>query len=371
MDAVDLSAVITVGDKITSPVTSGTIDGGLEDATVVTMDEDVATIMAVGDLVSGPGCPVCDAGGSDDACLVTVVGTGGNAKRFTISGAQNFTDDGDLNFSSKVNRSHTTVEVVETDSTATDFTMSQAIQFRDNQPLTFTPRKNHQWAVDNIEGITKGLELLPGTNVTANSITDDYEDSITIFEGTEDEEKIIQDRRDFKDTKGKTPTVTKGLITTQAGNIIFSEQQVLAFGGATQKLLGYGIENILSAYNYDVRVTDLNISLTPIKTTTTSAVSASATVPVASVNGILPNVSEMSGIGIEAGKADPTVTARSATSGAGNLTLSVAQTLESGIEFTFPKAGQVAVVTGNIEILKAGTANQTIYLDMEKLLSIT
>ena len=149
MDNTDLSEVIKVGDKITSPVTSGTTDCE-DELTVVTLDEDVATIMAVGDAVTGPGCPVCDANPGDDGCLVTVVGTGGNAKRFTIGSAQIFEDGKTLNFSSKVNRSHTTVTVVETSGVGTDFTMSQAIQFRDNQPLTFTPRANYQWPLDNI-----------------------------------------------------------------------------------------------------------------------------------------------------------------------------------------------------------------------------
>mgnify|MGYP001299524030 CR=1 FL=1 len=62
---------------------------------------------------------------------------------------------------------------------------------------------------------------------------------------------------------------------------------------------------------------------------------------------------------------------RSATSGAGNLVLSAAQTLEDGITLTYVDSGQVATITGNIEVIKAGTANQTIYFDVEKLLSIS
>jgi hypothetical protein len=53
------------------------------------------------------------------------------------------------------------------------------------------------------------------------------------------------------------------------------------------------------------------------------------------------------------------------------LVLSAAQTLEDGMTLTFGTGGQTAVITGNIEILKAGTSNQTLRLDVEKLLSIT
>ena len=68
---------------------------------------------------------------------------------------------------------------------------------------------------------------------------------------------------------------------------------------------------------------------------------------------------------------DPTVNSRSVTSGAGNLELSAAQTLESGVTLSYGGSGQVATITGNIEIIKAGTSSQTIYFDIEKLLSMS
>ena len=107
------------------------------------------------------------------------------------------------------------------------------------------------------------------------------------------------------------------------------------------------------------------------RTTTTAAVVNSTTVPVASVNGILPGTTTVSGIGIDASVADPTVNSRSVTSGAGDIVLSAAQNLESGVTLTFADSGQVATITGNIEILKAGTADQVIYFDLEKLLTTT
>tara|TARA_R100000808_G_C2147413_1_gene155373 strand:- start:1242 stop:3143 length:1902 start_codon:yes stop_codon:yes gene_type:complete len=369
MDNTDLSEVIKVGDKITSPVTSGTTDCE-DELTVVTLDEDVATIMAVGDAVTGPGCPVCDANPGDDGCLVTVVGTGGNAKRFTIGSAQIFEDGKTLNFSSKVNRSHTTVTVVETSGVGTDFTMSQAIQFRDNQPLTFTPRANYQWPLSDVVKIQSGMTVLPSTNVTANTVVSDYENTVTINEGLDNEEIIVQDRVSAINTLG-TPTITKGVVSAQTGNVVFNNQQALLLAGDSIKIGASGESSIANLSGYDLRITDLSIALTPITTTTSSAVSNSATIPVASVNGILPNTSTMSGIGINAAQADPLVTARSATTGAGNLTVSAAQTLESGQTFTFAGAGQVATITGNIEILKAGTSSESIFFDVEKLLTIT
>jgi len=49
--------------------------------------------------------------------------------------------------------------------------------------------------------------------------------------------------------------------------------------------------------------------------------------------------------------------------------LSAAQTLESGITLTFAGAGKTAVITGNIEVLKAGTSNRTLRFDIDKLLT--
>jgi len=374
MDNTDLSEVITVGDKITSPTTTGTVDGALEGETVVTLDQDAATLMAVGDFVTGTGCEFCNEHPGIDACTVTVVGTGGNAKRFTIESATDFTDGGELIFSSKVNISHTTVTVVETSGTATDFTMSQAIQFRDNQPLTFTPRKNKRWPVDNINGLSSGNHIIKDTtdtNVTAGSFISDYVNTVVINEGTKDEQTIIKDSVPALDTKDKKPTIVDGFVTVQEGNIIFNNQQALALGGDTVKIAGYGQGNILSSYGYEVLFTDLAISLSAITTTTTSAVSNSTTVPVASVNGVLPGTTTIGGIGIDPTVADPVINSRSVTSGAGNLELNKAQTLESGVTLTYANSGQVATITGNIEIIKAGTSNQTIYFDVDKLLSMT
>ena len=199
------SANISVGDKITTATTTGRVNGDIADGTVVTMHEDVDTLMAVGDKVTG--CPNCDAA----EILVTVVGTGGNAKQFTVNTATEFVNGAFLTFSSKVNRSLTTVTVVGTSGTDTDFTMSQAIQFRDNAPLTFTPRKNRRWAIDDISKISTGNKILIDTDIVADTTISDYEDTVTINAGTENEEVIVKNKVPSLETKGKKPTITKGL----------------------------------------------------------------------------------------------------------------------------------------------------------------
>ena len=228
----------------------------------------------------------------------------------------------------------------------------------------------YQWPVDNIDKVGLGNKVY-GTNVTSGTYIANYEDTLTISEDTEDEKVIINNSAPFKNAKGQEPTIVNGLVTVQPGNIIFNQQNPVALADDTIKILGYGKESIKSIAGYEVIFTNLAIALTSITTTTTSAVSSSATVPVASVNGVLPSTTTVSGIGIDPSVANPTVDSRSVTSGAGNIVLDAAQTLESGVTLTFGGAGQIATITGNIEIVKAGTSNETIYFDLEKLLSVS
>jgi len=364
MDNTDLSAAIEVGDKITTVVTTDTVNGAVTSGVTVVMDVvDCATIMAVGDRVTG--------NANLDARVITVasIGTGGNSNKFNLSSAVAIADGITLTFSSQINRETTTVTVVETSGTATDFTMSQAVQLRDNAPLTFWPRKNHQWPLDSIDKLTEGMIVVPSTNVTADTNISKYKDTVTIFTDTEDERKIIKNEAPALDTKSKTPTVVKGLVTVQPGNVVFNKQQKLALAGDTIKIGGYGTSQVLNVFGYEVKFTDLAVALTPITTTTTAASYSSTNVVVAARDGIMNSVSTVSGIGIDPSAVAPTVSSGANATGAGTIVLSAAQTLENGITLTFPGAGKVATITGNIEIIKTGTADATLRFDVEKLLT--
>ena len=171
------------------------------------------------------------------------------------------------------------------------------------------------------------------------------------------------------------------VATTQPGDIVFDQQAKNAFGGKNVNIYGYGRSEINSLTEYDIEFSNLKVTLTKVSTTTTTAASASATFDVTSAVGITENVSVVSGIGIDSGAINPTVTRiKSLASGtyntaatgypAGELTLSAAQTLESGITLTFPGTSQVATITGNIKINKVGNADVSIYFDLEKFLTM-
>jgi len=368
--------VMVVGDKITASTTTDTVDGAVSSGVKVVMDNNVDTKMAVGDRITANDDG--DASHFLNRTVVTVAELNpdsDNTKEFSMSEAVALSDGINLKFTPKCNRSETTVVALNPDGdNPLEFSMSQNIGLREGVTLSFSNRKNKRWPVDNINGLSSGNHIIKDTtdtNVTSNSFISDYVNTVVINEGTENEQKIIKDSVLALDTKDKKPTIVDGFVTVQEGNVVFNNQQVLALGGDTVKIAGYGQDNILSSYGYEVLFTDLAISLNTITTTTTSAVSNSTTVPVASINGVLPGTTTVSGIGIDASTSDPIVSSRSVTSGAGNLELDKAQTLESGITLTYANSGQVATITGNIEIIKAGTSNQTIYFDVEKLLSMS
>ena len=368
MDNTDLSAVIKVGDKITTPVTTSNVNGDFSGgATAITMGSAVATIMAKGDQVTtGDPAHMLNAG-------VFLVASLDSTNVFSLDNSASIANTTELIFSSKINRSLTTVTVVETSGVATDFTISQAIYFRDNAPLTFFNQKNYRWPISNYANIVKEQMVVePGTNVTTDTSLAIYQDTVTLFPNTLQEEIIVKEEALAVSTIGINPVITRGDVSTQAGNVVFDKQQILALAGDNVNIGGYGTTRLLDVSGYSVILSDLAIALTPITTTTTGAVDNSTSVPVTSRNGILDDVSTVSGIGINPALVDPTVdTGAGAVTGAGTLVLTAAQTLESGATLTFAGAGQTATITGNIQVVKAGSANQSIRFDVEKLLSIT
>tara|TARA_R110000737_G_C14582555_1_gene485954 strand:- start:1267 stop:1917 length:651 start_codon:yes stop_codon:yes gene_type:complete len=211
--------------------------------------------------------------------------------------------------------------------------------------------------------------LVSNTNITADTVVGKYQDTITIFEGTGNEEVIIKNERPALDTLSKEPTVVNGLVTVQAGNIVFDKQQVLALGGDTLKIGGYGEDEILRVYGWEVKFTDLAITLTVPTTTTREATSAHAVIDVNSREGVIDNVSRVGGIGINSALQNPLITAGGGATGTGDWTMDGVQTLENGTTLTIENTGRIATITGNIEIVKAGVESQTLRFDIEKLLS--
>jgi hypothetical protein len=260
----------------------------------------------------------------------------------------------------------------EPNDTIYQFTASESISPTGSPELSFSNQMNYSWPLDDTNKITQGMLVTHSSGdgaIVADTIIGDYRDTLTILPNTKGQQVITKNYAPALDSKGTKPTMVKGLVTSQTGNVVFNNQQQKLLAGDTINIVGYGEKYIADIDGYTVRFTDLAIALTKITTTTTSAVDNSVNIPVAARAGIRNTVSTVTGIGINPAFAAPTVDEDATADSAGTIVLSAAQTLENGITLTFPGAGKVATITGNIEILKAGPSDATIYFDLEQLLT--
>ena len=392
----NVAAKMLVGDRVTIATTAltDTINGG-SDTLVnrVVMDNNVITKMAVGDRVTMEERFT----GKDflDNNLVTVVALdpdGDNAKEFSVSEKISFADGATLTFTSKLNREVITVAALNPDTdNAKEFSMKDAsgnsvnVGILDESVLSFSNQRNHRWSFDNIYNLSAGMRQLEKstdlsvTYFTAQPTIKEYLAQTTVNEGQADEYKVDNVRVPALDALGALPVTTRNGTTkvetiAQAGNVTFSEQALLTFGGgANATVFSYGPSEINRLTGYDVEFTGLAVALTPITTTTTaaSAGGSSTSVVIANRIGISDNISSVSGIGIDSSVANPTVASGAGSvTGAGTIVLSAAQSLESGITLAFPGAGSVATITGNIKVNKAGNENVVLRFDLEKFLTM-
>jgi len=370
---------MVVGDKITAAVSTDTVDGAVSSGVKVVMDNNVVGKMAIGDRITSSSASLAsDLDFAKEEITVAALNPDGdNAKEFSMSRAVAVADGATLTFTPKCNRSLTTVVALNPDTdNVKEFSMSQNIGLRDGVTLSFRNRMNYRWPLDNIHGLSNGMLVRAGNVVVGTKIAS-YSDTTTVLEGTESEETITNVKIDPLEKLGAKPTIsrdasTKIVTTTQTGNVTFDNQQVLALAGDTCTFHAYGRRAIKQLTNWDIELSDLAVTITK-PSTTTSAVSDSASVPVANGDGIMDDVSTVSGIGIDPTANDPTVTNIASYSGTtATLTLSSPQTLESGATLTFDGAARIITISGNIEVKGSDqTVNTTLYFDLEKFITAT
>jgi len=236
------------------------------------------------------------------------------------------------------------------------------------------------WGCTNIALLEEGMSVT-GTNVTANTIISGKEDIVVSQAGTDQEETIV-----LKSKKGLRPTgatsisydsTTKVKTVSTAGEIVFNKSQVDALALDTVTFAGYGTDQINRLTGWDIYITDLKAEILPanrISTTTTGAVSGSTSVAVTNAFGIMDDVSTVSGINIDSSAVNPTVTNigsyNVSSANTATLTLSAAQTLESGETLNFDGAAGRITITGKIRTNKASAA-ATINIDISRFITAT
>ena len=395
----NVSSKMLVGDRVTIATTAltDTVDGAVASSKRVVMDNNVVTKMAVGDRVTivYDTDIISDSKRRLDTNIVTVTALdpdGDNAKEFEVSERINLDDGVELTFTSKLNREVITVAALNPNGDdAKEFSMKDTsgnnanVGILDNTTLSFSNQRNYRWSFDNIYNLTAGMRQLEGGFFGGVAPTiKEYLTQTTVNEGESNEYKVDIVRIPALEPAGtattpSTPVTTRDGTTkvetiAQTGYVTFSEQALLTFGGGTNAtIFSYGTSAIDNLTGYDVEFTDLAVALTPITTTTTaaSAGGSSTSVVIANRIGISDNISSVSGIGIDSSVANPTVASGAGSvTGAGTIVLSAAQSLESGITLTFPGAGSIATITGNIKVNKVGNENVILRFDLEKFLSM-
>jgi len=238
----------------------------------------------------------------------------------------------------------------------------------------------YMWSIDNIDGITAGMVPQGSTNITAGSKVSSYEEAITSLTGYQAEKKNIKVIKQGVEKIG-APTITrdantKAVTTVQTGNIVFDKKQAAALDSDVIAIVGFGQDGIKSLTGWDIELTDMIVTLTKPTSLVSSTTVNSATVVVANADGVMDDVTTVSGFNIDSSVAEPTVTnIASYTGSTATLTLSSAQSLEAGETLTFNGSARNITISGNIKVISAGSSpaywDGILGFDIEKFISAT
>jgi len=244
----------------------------------------------------------------------------------------------------------------------------------------------HRWPVDNIVGLGEGMVLDParsgtGAQTTTPAIISSYKASSTSYE--------INNRKYAVDAKSTTTTDVHveaidstntqassvdrdGNPVVQEGDVVFSVQQGVDLRAQNVRIFAYGPDNIKKLTGIDVSVSNVDVTLNQISTTTTAAVINSTTIPVAEA-GNASTLSTLRGLNVTSVSAGrivaPKVTSKNVVSGAGNIVVASQQNLDNGQTIFFDGASNVATITGTIEISNMNSSDTTLYFDVERFLN--
>ena len=243
---------------------------------------------------------------------------------------------GDFVYGSGVT-SGTTVAAVNVGSDVKDITLSAAMSISDGVTLTFVTPGNTV-VVDDLADIAVGMIIseASGTNFHLT--------------GTP--------RISFVDTTTKTLTL--------------SSDQAFA-DGITLYFRAYGLKYIKDAIGLSLSFNSIGITPTVLTTTVRATVSASTSVTLNATNGIGGgNFIGYKGLGVNNASANAITSVTpdpDGSDGDGVMVVQLAQTLAIGAVLTFVDIYKIINFTGIINITQYPTANKTIYLDLDKIIT--
>tara|TARA_R110000737_G_scaffold289066_1_gene295662 strand:+ start:1256 stop:3247 length:1992 start_codon:yes stop_codon:yes gene_type:complete len=265
---------------------------------------------------------------------------------------------------------------------------------------TDSAAKFFRWPITTVVGnggfISTGMRLDPGrsgtgVNTTTPAIISDYIATATqqVFQKGDYDNFIstttIDDIVvDGVSTSGYdiTSIDRNGNVKVQAGDIVFNTQQLDALkSDSAVKIFAYGQKDIETLTRVKIELsgvemrysgfkdfdksTGADIPLT--KAVTSGAVSSSTTIGLTSVSLVSPGMI-VSGPNINPAVANPTVVSKSVATGAGNIVVSSAQTLESGQGLDFTGGTGTLIMRGVLKVSNMYIYDLNVFFDVEKFL---
>ena len=157
-------------------------------------------------------------------------------------------------------------------------------------------------------------------------------------------------------------------LLTEGGTVSFSKD--VAFeDGETMTFRGYGKRLINKSTGLDVNFGKFTATAAQLTKTVRGAVSGT-TVNLNGTYGIAGgNTVTYKGAGVDNSAANA-VTSVSASSSAGSMVVQNAQTLTAGTKLIFKGCSQTVKIKGRVLIKKYPTSNKTIYLDLDKFITV-
>jgi hypothetical protein len=222
--------------------------------------------------------------------------------------------------------------------------------------LTSNDNSGREIEMADISGLSVGMAV-SGSGIAAGSVIK------KIIPGYKDENKSTATDHVYSIPKALN-SENNAMIDSPGGTIFMNNSSSWGLG-ATLTFKGFGSAHAEAFNNTKFSVSNLAVTIDPVVTTTDSAVSGSATIPITSTNGIKAAEGViMSGIGVTG---TPHVDAVSAGV---NVTASSAQTIENGQTVTFTGSSRNATVTADIVVEKFGKDNLTITLELDNILTV-
>ena len=211
----------------------------------------------------------------------------------------------------------------------------------------------------NIQGLSIGM-VVSGTGIASGSVITD------IRKGYLNNNLSYDDTNVYSIPRAITQNLNnEDIIVDDLGGTVIIDQSSTFVADRTLTFTGGGSTATKAFNNTTFSISNFQLTIDPVTTTTDAAVDNSTTIPITSTNGIKAVEGVIiSGIGIVG---TPHV---DAVSSGVNVTASVAQTIENGQTITFTGSSRTATITADLTVLSHGTDDMTLTLALDNILTV-